>query len=252
MATRTRSVRTEKDDLIPTPDWGEEAKTHCRAVWEIAAMAGNVMPKVAAINAKKSADPVWRERNAKLVRAMTNALLPTRRPFPDHVYYDPNQAGNAGRILETTKIRQVRVEVVSAIEFLWHHFGPDTLPEELRTIHQSLRAKDVVHSEHVATEATKEPVAATENPKGPAHRDQQSANATKETNRLKILVYILSRELYGVPPDSEFPPPTLRGDVLDSVEKAGLKRREGLGADGVQTLLEKSFKQFWQLKRNPS
>ncbi len=252
MATSTRSVRTAKGTLIPTPVWSEEAKIRHRAVWEIAAMAGDVMPKVGAIRAKKNADPTWQERHEKLVRAMTNALLPKRDPLPDHVYYDPNRAGNAARILETSKVRQVRVEVASAIEFLWHQFGADTFPEELRTIHQSLRAKDVVHSEHVATEATKEPVAATENPKGPAHRDQQSANATKETNRLKILVYILSRELYGVPPDSEFPPPTLRGDVLDSVEKAGLKGREGLGADGVQTLLEKSFKQFWQLKRNPS
>ena len=249
MATRTRSVRTEKDDLIPTPDWGEEANTHCRAVWEIAAMAGNVMPKVAAINAKKSADPAWRERHAKLVRAMTNALLPTRRPFPDHVYYDPNQAGNAGRILETTKIRQVRVEVVSAIEFLWHHFGPDTLPEGLRIIHQSLRAKDVVHSEHAATEATKEPVAATEQPKGPSHRDQRLANATKELNRLQTLIYILLKDLYGVPQDSETPPPTLKNDVLDALRAAGFQGREGLGPDGVQALLDKCFKYFWQLKR---
>ncbi len=252
MATRIRSVQAKKDDLISPPDWGSEALVAHRALWEIAAMAGDVEPKLAAVKAKKDSDLEWKEEYDRRVRVMANAISESRGPLPDHIYYDRHRAGNAARAQEPSKLRQIRVDVASAIEFLWSTFGKGSFPAGLLEIHQKLSKQDANASEYGVAERLKEPIASTEQPraaKGPSHRDQKLANATKEINRLQTLVYILSRELYGVPTDSETPPPTLQDDVLDSVEKAGLKGREGLGADGVQTLLEKSFKYFWQLKR---
>lgn len=252
MATRTRSTLTKKNHLVSPPDWDAEVINTNRAVWQIAAMAGDVSPTSEAVKAKKEADPEWGEEYEKRLKIMKDAISESRGPYPDHIYYDRNRAANSRRLEDVSVLGRVRVDVVSAIEFLWSTFGENAFPEGMRTLHQKLINKGAVKLMQSAKAQQRERFASTEQPvavKGPSHRDQRLANATKEINRLQTLVYILSSELYGVPPDCEFPPPTLKDDVLDSVKKAGLQGREGLGADGVQTLLEKSFKHFWQLKR---
>ena len=45
MATSNISTQAEKDNLISSPDWGGEARVPNRALWEIAAIAGDVEPK---------------------------------------------------------------------------------------------------------------------------------------------------------------------------------------------------------------
>ena len=42
MATSNISTQAEKDNLISSPDWGGEARVPNRALWEIAAIAGDV------------------------------------------------------------------------------------------------------------------------------------------------------------------------------------------------------------------
>ena len=87
--------------------------------------------------------------------------------------------------------------------------------------------------------------------KGPSHRNQKLANATKELKRLQALTYVFSRELFSCKQDSELPPATLIDDWLASIDEAELKGREGFGRTGVQSLIEKCFKSYSELKRNP-
>ena len=95
MATSNISTKAEKDNLISSPDWGSEARVPNRALWEIAAIAGDVEPKLEKVNERKEADSEWKVEYEKRVRAMKTALLPTRSQLPDHVYYEPQLGGNA-------------------------------------------------------------------------------------------------------------------------------------------------------------
>ena len=185
---------------------------------------------------------------------MKTALLPTRSQLPDHVYYEPQLGGNATLIDDPKKFRQVRVDVVSAIEFLWHRFGKNVFPEGLNLIHQQLSTLTAGTVNQSSQDLISDPIASAENSgaiKGPSHRNQKLANATKELKRLQALTYVFSRELFSCKQDSELPPATLIDDWLASIDEAGLKGREGFGPTGVQSLIEKCFKSYSELKRNP-
>ena len=254
MATSNISTQAEKDNLISSPDWGSEARVPNRALWEIAAIAGDVEPKLEKVNERKEADSEWKVEYEKRVRAMKTALLPTRSQLPDHVYYEPQLGGNATLIDDPKKFRQVRVDVVSAIEFLWHRFGKNVFPEGLNLIHQQLSTLTAGTVNQSSQDLISDPIASAENSgaiKGPSHRDQKLANATKELKRLQALTYVFSRELFSCKQDSELPPATLIDDWLASIDEAELKGREGFGRTGVQSHIEKCFKSYSELKRNP-
>ena len=253
MATSTRPTNRRENRPISPPDWSAEALVAHRALWEVAAMAGNVTPHAGAVKAKKSVDPEWKKGYEKIVRLMTNALSPAGGKNSAYIHFDPQQSGNAARAQDVSKLRQVRVDVTSAIEFIWRRYGDSAPPEGLRFIHQHLRLQvDADASKQVEIEATKDSTSSVAQPpasRNTAHRDQRLANATKEIKRLGALVYILSRELYGVPLDTKTPPPTLKDDVLAAIKSAGLERQEGFGPNGIQTLLQQSFHHFFQSKQ---
>lgn len=254
MAKSNHSILEKNKYHISPLDWSKEARVPNRALWEIAAIAGDVEPTVEKVKEKKEADSEWEVQYEKRVRAMKTAMLPRRGHSADHVYYDPQLGGNAALILNPRKFRHVRVEVASAIEFLWKRFGKDVFPEGLQVVHQQLSRQGAGTTSQVSQELPRSPIASTEKAgaeKGPSHRDQKQANATKELKRLQVLLYIFSRELYGFSKDSEHSAETVISDWLDSIEKAGLKGREGFGRDGLQTLIDKCFKSYSELKRNP-
>lgn len=254
MATSTRSTHRNSPIVISPPDWKAEALVTHRAVWEIAAMAGNVAPQLAAVKAKKDSDLAWGKGYERIVRLMTNALSSTRGSVADHVYYEQHRSGNAALTRNLSKLRQVRVEVVSAIEFLWSLYGESSSPEGLRVIHQRLRSRDAPVSKQAATEAPAVPIDSVKqrySPTSTAHRDQRMANATKEINRLRVLVYSLARELYGAQPDGISLSQTLRADVLGALKSAGFQDREGFKPEGLQSLLDKCLEYAVQAKNNP-
>lgn len=234
---------------IKTPNWAEEAIFTDRPLWEVAAMAGNVEPKLLAVKNKKSADPEWKEEYEKRVRVMKLALISKPSNSANHIYYNPDLAGNSTLILNPLNFRKVRVEVKSAIEFLWNKFGKDFFPEGLQEIHQKLSQQGVTAANQASAESEREYTAPVD--KGTAHRDQKLANATKELKRLQVLAYVFSRELYSGKQDSDFPAASLKEDWLAAIEEAGLKGRPGFGPDGVETLIEKCFKSYSELKKIP-
>ena len=207
-------------------------------------MAGNVEPKLSQVKAKKDADPEWRAGYEHIVRLMTNALSPTRETVPNHVYYEPYRSGNAALIRNLSNLRKVRVDVASAIEFLWHVYGVGAPPDGFKVIHEHLRSQDSGFIKEATADVQKQSSVDSEQSaaaKKASYRDQRLANATKEVNKLRTLVYALARDMCGVPPDSKSPPPTLIKDVLAAIKTSGFEGREGLGIGGVQSLLDQCF-----------
>lgn len=289
------TLRAARNNLPEThagsqPDWGVEAFEPHRALWEVAAMAGNVAPRVAAVREKKAADPEWKKGYEKLIRVMTNALSLRRSAVADHIFYEEQRSANAIRTQEVASLRQVRVDVVSAIEFLWNYYGDVAPPEGFRVIHRSLRNEKTSDAAvHVAEASTTETTASNSKVLGvdmtarkdvegqakvmngaelasanmveravelpnSAHRDQRLANATKEKQRLGALVYILMYERYAY--QGEVQPSEMLDDVLESVHTTGFDSVEGFGDAAIEKLLKNCFKYYVELKpsqpRDPS
>lgn len=234
--------------ILDAPNWSKEALCTDRPLWEVAAMAGNIEPKLLAVKHKKSIDPEWKDEYEKRVRAMKLALIGKPIKSANYIYYNPDLAGNSTLIRNPLDFRKVRVDVQSAIEFLWHKFGKDAVPEEFQEVHQRLSQQGAAAANQNGTEAIREHISSVD--KGAAHRDQKLANATKELKRLQVLTYVFSRELFCAKQDSEFPAASLKEDWLALIEEAGLRGRPGFGPDGVEALIEKCFKSYWELKNN--
>lgn len=244
MATSTRPTNRRENRPTSPPDWSAEALVAHRPVWEIAAMAGNVAPKLTLVKAKKDADPEWREGYEQIVRLMTNALSSNREKLPNHVYYELHRSGNGALIRNLSNLRKVRVEVASAIEFLWNVYGVGATPDGFKVVHQHLRSQDSGFIKEATAVVQKQSSVDSEQSaaaKKASYRDQRLANATKEVNRLRTLVYALARDMCGVSPDSKYPPPTLIKDVLAALKTSGFEGCEGLGIGGVQSLLDQCF-----------
>lgn len=292
--THMATKRAARTNLLAThsgsqPDWAIEAFEPHRALWEVAAMAGNVAPRAAAVREKKAGDLEWKVGYEKLIRVMTNALSPRRGTVADHIFYEEQRSANAIRTQDTALLRQVRVDVASAIEFLWSYYGDDVTPEGFHVIHSSLRkgqTSDAVHDEElseaetaashlealgvlqVTDTAAREEARAIEDvelasaslvqeglkPSTSAHRDQRLANATKEKQRLGALVYILMYERYAY--QGDVLPSDILEDVLDSVHTTGFGSVEGFGDAAIEKLLKNCFKYYTDLKpsqpRDPS
>lgn len=247
MATNRRNKNSDTP-----PDWEAEALVPHRALWEVAAMAGNVEPNLSTVRARKASDPNWATGYNKIVRLMTNALSSSRSPAADHIYYEPHRSSNAALIQNLAKAKQVRIEVASAIEFLWHMYGDVVPPKGFQLMHKRLRGQRIEAPAPMTIEERPGSHAPESQPpamKSSAYRDQKMANATKEIKRLGALVHILASALFSFSRDSEVPPVSLLEDVAAAIKSAGLQGREGFGPDGIQRLLEQSLKHYFELKR---
>lgn len=138
------SDQKENNEDISPPNWKVECNVSIRSLWEISAMAGNVAPKFALVK-KKSKDLEWRREYFMRINAMRDALQSDSKKFGDYLYFDPQLEVNSmilkDKEITKTDLKKLRVDVISAIEFLWNRDVEEIFPEGLKIVHQELKKR---------------------------------------------------------------------------------------------------------------
>lgn len=175
------------------PVWENEKRIPIRAIWEIAALAGNVHPSRENVKRKKDEDLIWRAGYSQILRRMIDVLKPTTARSVDHINYDPALPFNASVQAERPKHRQIRVDVLSACNFLAGRYGVDKLPEGMRSMFQNLESNAVRNSAQVdSTIARIETIE-----KSTGGKDQTKANETKKSLLLSTVLVAIASDLWG-------------------------------------------------------
>lgn len=225
MATRKLGTR---NTTVRGPIWDSEKSTSVRALWEIAAMAGNVDPRLQNVNCQKEIAPDWKSGYDEILRRMIDALSPKHERTSGRINYDATLPFNESIRGDRAQLRATRVNVVSACKFLETRYGIASLPEGLKALYEHLREVD----EPSVAVSNSKPVLVTEISTSPASRDQTKAIETKNSTLLSIVLAAMADELWGNRVDQDITD-ALTGDIQDLLNKHKLKKVYGLSTDMV-------------------
>lgn len=240
----TRKVITS-DTTVKEPIWDNEKLNSVRALWEIAAIAGNVDPRLQNVKRQKEIAPDWKSGYEEILRRMVDALSPKDERTTGRINYDSSLPFNESIRGDRSQLRATRVDVVSAFKFLETRYGIDSLPEELTALYAHLRQ---VNASSVTVSNSK-PVLVTEISMSPASRDQTKAIETKNTTLLSIVLAAMADELWGNKVDENITD-ALAYDIQDLLNKHKLKKVYGLSADMVLKAIKRGKILIAQEKRD--
>ena len=189
------------NSTVLEPVWEKEKLIPVRAIWEIAALAGDVHPSIQYVNRKKEEAPDWKAAYTDKMRRMVDALSPKDELKVGCINYDPSLPYNASILSDRKLHRQMRVDVASACEFLKNRYGIDSLPAGLTELLVHLRGNNT----SIDAQSSPLVVLTTVPSKSPASRDQTKAIETKKSNLLSIVIAAMAAELWGYAVDNEDP-----------------------------------------------
>ena len=229
----------------PQPDWQSEKRQPTRSLWRIAVMAGNLKPDKATRDRRTKADQSWGREYSMLVNAMKDALSsdPTHT---EHIYFNPDHAGNADRLERPTRLLEVSVDMLSALLFIERRLGPEKMPAGML---EMLRFKQSNLPDAATTKTVKQKrdgSVALE----PKKSRQDTGNETKAVMRLKALLFacLLWQETKSSDEGRDL---ELQKRVLKSlqsvIDEYGLHRAQGYGDDGFETLTKDWVEHFYQM-----
>lgn len=174
---------------LKKPDWSKQKFIEQRPLWEVAALACDAEPNAKVTSARKKFDEQWAETYARRLSAMCDALSSSAGLYD--ISYDKSRPANQSRIHVSTKLKFVRVNAASAINFVIWKFGLESLPPEFRELHKQLmqtsvqkESKSDVLTEQPSTDRT-------------TKKSQEKANETKASNVLRALLYLVVEHEMG-------------------------------------------------------
>jgi hypothetical protein len=227
---------TPHNATVNPPNWEHEKKIPVRALWEIAAMAGEVDPRLENVKQKKKEAPEWRAAYNQMLRRMVDALRPTSARDNYRINFDPTMPFNVSIQSDRKLHRQMRVDVVSACKFLETTYGVDVLPEGLRELHKVLLHSDVLSG----VPADAQPGQVLKLSKSAASRDQNLANEKKTNNLLSIALAAMAIDLWGHAAGND--EPISPDDIQSLLVSHKLTRIHGLRSDVVAKAIENGKK----------
>ena len=218
----------------PQPDWQSEKGQPTRALWRIAVMAGNLKPDKAIRDRRIKADKSWERDYSLLVNAMKDALS-SDPAHTEHIYFNPEHSGNANRLERPTRLLEISVDMLSALNFIERRLGPENMPAgmlEVLRFKQSNSPQpsgvDVVRKNQSGRAALK-----------PAEKDQVASNEKKACDRLRALLFAtLLWEAFKQPAQGreELVQEEIIENLKEIVKDYGLDRVHGFGKHGFKTL----------------
>lgn len=169
------------------PTWEVEQLRTERKLWEVAALANGLSPDWKGLSARRQLDENWNQCYTSMIKAMCDALLPTRTP--DDIYYDPARPANHAIQAKPEKHHTIRVDVASATAFLIKKYGAEALPPQFVIMHQAIqRAHPATSSKHPTADVLNDLV---------PRKSQEKAIETTSSNLLAILLYAVVEKEIG-------------------------------------------------------
>lgn len=229
--------------IVSEPVWDIEKLIPVRALWEIAAMAGNVGPNIQNVNQQKTAVPAWKMGYNEILRRMVDALSPKDERNAERIYYDHSLPFNASIAGNRKLHRQMRVNVASACKFLEKRYDVSVLPAGLNGLRIHL-------SSHVALSnplPIPQPVSIAVQSNLSSPKDNTKAIETKRSDLLSIVLAAMVDEAWRYSVDSDESTILLK-DIQDLLASRKLLHFFGMRADVVVNAIEKGKQLIRQKK----
>lgn len=210
------------------PNWDVEKLRSERPLWQVAALAGDISPTLKIVKAEREVNPEWSRGYRKMIELLTNALDPRRSE--GKVFYDSQIPINMTRVNTKSDLRNVRVDVASAIAFLVMKYGVEHIPAGLLKMHEHLRSQTPLERASSLT--------------GTAHKSRARAATTKIQTLTKLLYAVVESEYGWASSDGTSQTGTLKR-IATSLDRLELgSSRYGLGSDSIEEILHAASEKY--------